>query len=77
MVRNISDLGKAEQYKHNMGALSAAFAKLGKEKGGYYRGLFPSILKAAVLNGTLIGPYDYIKERMFTTFGEVWPNTVV
>ena len=59
-----------------MGSVAEAFRKLGTERHGYYRGLVPNILKAAVLNATLIGPYDYIKERMFTTFGEVWPNTV-
>lgn len=77
MVRNISDLGKVDQYKHNMGAVSSALSRLGTEKGGYFRGLGPSILKAAVMNATLIGPYDYLKERMFTTFGEVWPNKVM
>jgi hypothetical protein len=77
MVRNISDLGKTEQYRHNMGAVSDAFKRIGTEPRGYYRGLLPNIIKAAVLNGTLIGPYDYIKERMFTTFGEIWPNTVI
>ena len=77
MVRTISDLGKTSQFTHNMGAVSETLTKLGVERRGYYRGLTPSILKAIVLNGTLIGPYDYIKERMFTTFGDVWPNTVM
>lgn len=77
MVRNISDLGKTAQYRHSMGSVGECLSKIGAEKRGYYRGLGPSLLKAAILNGTLIGPYDYIKERMFTTFGDVWPNTLV
>lgn len=76
MVRAISDLGKKSEYRHAMGSIADGLNKVGAERGGYFRGLGPSILRAAVLNATLIGPYDYIKERMYTTFGDVWPNKV-
>lgn len=74
MVRTISDLGKKPEYRHAMGSVSDGLNKVRTERGGYYRGLGPSMLRAAVLNATLIGPYDYINEKMFTTFGDVWPN---
>mgnify|MGYP000051763504 FL=1 len=75
MVRNISDLGKTAEFSHNAGSIGGAITKLGAERGGYYRGLGPNVLKAVILNGFLTGPYDYIKERMWITFGEVWINT--
>lgn len=77
MVRQISDLGKAPELSHGTGnSVLAAVNKIGTEKAGYFRGLGPNMLKHIILNGFLIGPYDYIKERMYITFGDVWPNTL-
>lgn len=75
MVRQINDLGKPSELKHNLGSVGDAVGKIGAEKPGYFRGLSTNIAKAVVLNGTLIGPYDYLKERMWITFGDTVYNT--
>lgn len=75
MVRNISDLGKSAPYTHGYSSLGSALAQIKAEPKGYFRGLGPNIAKSVVLNAFLIGPYDYLKERLYITFGDVWVNT--
>lgn len=78
MVRQISDLGKAKEFAHGHScSLSQAASQLGAQRGGYWRGVGPSVLRAVLLNISMTSPYDYFKERMWITFGDVWPNTLV
>lgn len=78
MVRQISDLGKAKEFTHGHAcSVSQAVSQLGAQRGGYWRGVGPSVLRAVVLNTSMTSPYDYLKERMWITYGEVWPNTLV
>lgn len=78
MVRQVSDLGKQKEFVHgHSNSISKAVNEVGAQKRGYFRGLTPNLLKAVLLNAFLTGPYDYLKERMWITFGDVWPNTLV
>lgn len=77
-VRQMADLGKAPELTHQVGnTVQGAFSKVTAERGGFYRGLGPNIVKHAILNLFITGPFDYLRERMWITFGDVWPNTVV
>jgi len=38
------------------------------------KGVVPSVMKAILLNVSLTGPYDYLNEKMWITFGDVNVN---
>lgn len=40
----------------------------------FTKGLIPHFLKAVVLNISLTGPYDFLNERLWITFGDVHTN---
>lgn len=41
--------------------------------GALFNGCWAYVLKAIVLNVSLTGPYDYMKEKMYVTFGDWEP----
>lgn len=65
MVRKIGDLGRAAKFHHT------------NLQANVYNGLYANILRAAILNGIIIWPYDQIKERCYITFGDIWPNRFI
>lgn len=64
-VRQIGDLGRPEKFQRigNLNTLN--------------NGLKMNVLKTMIYNGIIIWPYDVMKEKMYVTFGDVWPNKVV
>jgi len=36
-----------------------------------FRGGFSNVLRVIVLNASLTGPYDYLNEKMWITFGDI------
>jgi hypothetical protein len=48
-----------------------AFSRIWREEGvaGYYRGLAPSIQRAAVINGAGIASYDHTKQVLISMLG--------
>jgi solute carrier family 25 oxoglutarate transporter 11 len=75
MVRQISDLGRPEQFKRNYADVGAAYEKISAEKPtGIWRGLTAHLIKAVLLNIVMIGPYDQMSERMWNVFGDTYIN---
>lgn len=62
MVRKIGEVGRAARF-HRPNLSHAV-----------WNGLQMNVLRAAVLNGVIIWPYDVMKERSYITFGDVWIN---
>jgi solute carrier family 25 oxoglutarate transporter 11 len=44
---------------------------------GLFKGSFAHVFRIAVLNISLTGPYDYLNEKMFLTFGDMSWNVPV
>ncbi len=61
-------LGQSPRYK---GTLDA-FGKIAKEEGikGFYRGIAPSVQRAAVINGCGIASYDHTKQVVLKLTGQ-------
>ena len=65
MVRKIADLGRADKFQRpNLYHNPTA-------------GLGVNVLRAAVLNGIIIWPYDVMKEKMWISFGDTMINIPV
>lgn len=64
-VRKIADVGRAAQFQRPdmMHNIS--------------HGVGINVLRSFVLNGILIWPYDVMKEKLYITFGDIWPNRFI
>jgi hypothetical protein len=65
MVRKIGEVGRSAHFHR---------ANLRHD---LYNGLSFNVLRAMVLNGIIIWPYDVMKERSWIAFGEVWINRFI
>jgi hypothetical protein len=65
MVRQIGDLGRASTYQRS---------NLNERP---YSGLRINVLRSMILNGIIIWPYDVMKEKLFISFGDIWPNRFI
>lgn len=42
-----------------------------------YNGLKVNMLRSFILNGIIIWPYDVMNEKLYHTFGDIWPNRFI
>jgi len=64
-VRKIGDVGRGAQFQRpNL-------------RHNLFNGLGINVLRSMVLNGIIIWPYDVMKEKLYITFGDIWPNRFV
>lgn len=72
-TRIVADGGIYREHRRNYKGLGDAWGRIIAEEGGN-RGLFKgglaNIIRAVVLNVSLTGPYDYLNEKGWITFGD-------
>ena len=61
-VRKIGDVGRAAQFQRT------------DLRANLSNGLGINVFRAMVLNGIIIWPYEVMKEKLYITFGDIWPN---
>lgn len=66
LIRLQSDATLPEAQRRNYTGFGNAFSRICKEEGvlSLWRGSFPTIIRAMVLNFGMLGPFDEIKERL-------------
>lgn len=75
----IADGGLPQQFRRNYTSLGDAYAKITAKEGtsGLFKGSLSFVFKMVGMNAALTGPYDYLNERMFLTFGDMdWNKPV-
>lgn len=74
--RMVSDGGKMKEWRFNYTGLIDGFNKIIAEGGSQalFRGAFANVVRAIVLNISLTGPYDYLNEKIWITFGDMTWN---
>lgn len=65
MVRKIGEVGRAAKFQR------------ADMNHGLYNGLTANVIRMALFNGIMIWPYDVMKEKLYVTFGDIWPNRIV
>lgn len=75
----IADGGIHKPNRRNYKSIGDAWSKIANERpGGLFRGGLANIIRAVVLNVSLTGPYDYLNEKCWITFGEMpWVNNTL
>jgi len=70
-TRIIADGAIYKPHRRNYESFSDAYQKI--SKGGnraLYKGGLANVIRTVALNVSLTGPYDYLKEKMYITFGD-------
>ncbi|EGR32807.1 mitochondrial 2-oxoglutarate malate carrier, putative [Ichthyophthirius multifiliis] len=69
----IADGGRLKEMRFNYTGLLNGLQQVLQQEGlsGIFKGGFANILRAIVLNISLTGPYDYLQEKMWITFGDM------
>lgn len=65
MVRKIGELGRPAKFHR-----ADMYSRL-------YNGVWANVVRMALFNGIMIWPYDVMKEKLYVTFGDIWPNRIV
>jgi solute carrier family 25 oxoglutarate transporter 11 len=68
-TRMIADGGILKEYRRNYTSAMDGYGKVSAE-GGVMRGAGANIIKMILMNVSLTAPYDYIREKMWITWGD-------
>lgn len=70
-IRQIIDSQTKPEWRRNYGSTSQAIEQLKKE-GSLWKGSWQNVLRHVLLNVSITGPYDYVREAMWTRFGDYY-----
>lgn len=75
----IADGGLPAAIRRNYASFGDAYARITAAEGinGLFRGSMAYVIKMVGVNVALTGPYDYLHEKMFLTFGDMEWNKPV
>lgn len=70
-IRQILDTQTKQEWRRNYVSTSEAI-ELIKKEGAMWKGSWQNVLRHVALNASLTGPYDYVREGLWTTFGDYY-----
>lgn len=75
----IADGGIHKPLRRNYASMGDAWTKISNEGSrALFRGGLSNIIRAVVVNSSLTGPYDYLNEKCWITFGDMyWVNNTL
>lgn len=75
-LRTIAEGGKPKEWRWNYTGLLDGINKILSEGGNkaLFRGAQANVLRAVILNISLTGPFDYLNEKLWITFGDMTWN---
>ncbi|KAL4499932.1 hypothetical protein ABPG72_015281 [Tetrahymena utriculariae] len=76
-TRTIAEGGKPKEWRWGYKGLMDGINKIAATEGGnaaLFRGSYANVLRAVILNISLTGPFDYLNEKIWITFGDMTWN---